>query len=646
MIVRAKPRRDLPYGLLTNIELVLEPEGAEVGVTNDYGVIDGSGNVTTIKSVAPGPLSRDFNTNGTGLTLDADGMISFAGTGRLRSVSAATVWNFLSYNATIADMDHTTFMVVQIGTTFRPTTTMGMFGTNGASPSSKGFGAFFVNNGTTNIDSLNASLTKGIAGQYVGRILENCGAMSNRPFILTIQCNSSGTGSGLRIWVNDQPLLYTDQLATTTVPITTPTNTLEIGDCGAGTIPITGKIGKVVIAREYTSYSNCVSFIKAMMNRYKITTSDSNYLRDTNVTRIFDQLTVDDSKYYLGSVIGQNPVNTDVMISVYNVGVDHVYDATKKLVGRASSGRMPTPVSATFGAQFDIFDPVGTEATQDLGGGYDQNGRFHIFVDTQNSASAGGQVGAYHIYSDDLSTWTRTNITSSLASDGLAAWRMFGNMVHANGWWLKPYYKFTDQGDFTNSANYVLRSTDGISWTTATIRASGSTYRNEGTIVWLSGANFLYVVRDESTSEWHQYISADNGATWTSQGAVTWGETITSANPQMLKGFTLNGQRVIASYYTDRANDIAKVVYALPADLISSGVSGWNLDTKFVWYKTSVSPWHIHYGDIAHLNDSLEALAQYSYDRYPGSGTGVINALNYFTIPTWHITLIESELGI
>jgi Neuraminidase (sialidase) len=170
------------------------------------------------------------------------------------------------------------------------------------------------------------------------------------------------------------------------------------------------------------------------------------------------------------------------------------------------------------------------------------------------------------MYSDNDGTTfsTPVDITTAVPSDSLVLFQPYGNMIYNNGALLMPYYKQTDIGSITNSALYCLKSTDlGANWASKTVKASSGTYRNEMDIVALDNSNLYGLVRDEVTLEWHCYTSADNGETWTDQGAVNFGETITSANPLRLKSCLVNGVKIIPCYYTDRNNDVAKVVYAL-----------------------------------------------------------------------------------
>lgn len=641
VVTKAKPKRTSRYGVLSNIEFVIDAGGLATGTNNSYGDIDGSNGINSIKSIAPGTTGLDFTVNGSGVTYNpTTKAIDFNGSGRLRYTGAASLFNFLSYHASgYASLKWTVFAVVKFGTSIKPSSaSYGLFGNTGGTSSSKGAWANYANN-TTNEDFLQTAVVKGTTNQYLGRMTLPGVCPSNQWIVVALQFDGSASAAlRMRMFINDQGLVNNEQLQNDTTPVTTPTYAMEIGGVGNGVLPLVGSIKKVVMCSNVFSYDNTVSFIRMLMNENNIVRSRSSYLDVSTVPQIFDQDTA--SNYKFCAVIGQDPSNKERILSAYTVGSDHIYTADKKLVFRTSVNK-----GASFGSQTTIDDPTNPDAVQDIGGGVDSNGKAFIWYDIMNSGSAGGNVAMKLATSTDWSTWTLTDVTANLPADSLAGWRSYGNMVHANGIWVKGFYKFTDNGVFTNSANYIWRSTDGVNFTAVTIRASGSTFITEPTVVYMGGNNWLAVIRHETTLEWRQYISTDNALTWTDQGDVTFGETVTSANPCVLKSFTHNGQRVIVCYLTNRNNDTAFAIYALPANLVSSGVSGWNSNTKIMWWKTALAPWHYHYGDVAHIDDTVKAFGLFPYDPYPGSG-GTTNKMNYTTMPTWHISKIESELGI
>lgn len=634
------------YSLLSNIQLIIKSKGLATSTANDYGTVDGSNVITAIKSITPGPTGKDFSVNGSGVTFDpTNKSIVFNGSGRLRSTGAASVYDFLSYHASgYASLKWTAFIVCKIGTTIKPASAAyGLFGNTGGSSVSKGVFVNYANN-STNEDTMQMAVVKGTSNQYLGRMIVPGSTPSNQYCVFAmVMDGAAGSDNIMRLYVNDQALLNNEQLDTTTAMVTTPTYALEIGSVGNAVLPFIGEIKEFILCSSATSYENTIGFIRSLMNEYKIIRSTSSFLNVSLVPEIFQDDTV--ATYKLCGVISQNPVDKNIVCSAYSQGGSHLYNANKKLVIRVSTNKA-APFNNSFGAETAIYDPGNPSAIQDCGGGYDQNGLMILFSDIINSGTAGGCIGAFMHTSSDLSSWTHTDITASLPADGLLCWRVYGNMVHANGIWVKSFYKLTDQGDTTNSAVYIWRSTDAFATRpVVTVKASSGTYINESSVAYLGGNSWILIARNEATGEWQQYYSSDNAATWSDQGGITFGETVVSANPMMLKTFTHNGVLCVVAYITNRNNDTAFAIYAKASSIISSGLSGWDLDTKIMWWKTGLAPWHYHYGDVVHLDNTINAVGIFPYDNFPGAG-GTTNKLNYTVMPTWHIPLIESQLGI
>lgn len=640
----------VPYGLLTNLRYVIDGQGLQTGVSNTYGELDGSNVVTNVKNIL-GSVTDTYTLVGTAGAVTWDPvtkLILCSGAGRLRSGGAASLYDFFSNAASYADIKWTAFFVVKIGNTYKQTpVAYGIMGNNGASTASKGCAFQYSNTNGTTEDALSAYTTRGTASNYLGRFSVPGTGPSNTLMVWTVQFDGNASSNvRMRHYINDQPLLNIEMLNNNTSPQATPTNVMEIFGAGNSQVPMVGAIGEIIVAEEATTFSNTISIIRALMNKWKIVRSrPTDYLDKSTVPQIFVNDTATVSTYRLCGVIGQLP-NTNTVFEAHALGAAHVYAAGKKIVGRVST-RKAYPDSVSFGSVYDVYDPAGNDAVQDMGGGPDNNGVFHLFADVlDGSTPPVVMVSARHLYSSDLTNWTNTDITSSLHADGLNAYRMYGNMIHVGGVWIKGYYKLTDNGDTTQSANYILRSTNGTSWTSVEVRAPAATYINECTVWWAGGDNIGYLARNEATGEWSVSMSTDLGLTWSAMSALTFGETVTSPNPPMCKSFTHNGVLLNVAYITNRNNDTAFAIYGKASDIAADPVNGWDIGTKIQFWKTSLAPFHYHYGDVAHLDDTIKAVGAYPYDQYPSTGSGTSNAFQIFTMPTWHIPIIESELGI
>lgn len=643
---RAHTKRTLRYGQLSGIQLVLDANGLATNTNNSFGEVDGSNNIVSWKGISPGSISDTFSVNGSGVAFDpTTKSIVFNGSGRLRSGGAASLYDFLSYNAVYNNLKWSAFIVCKIGTSIMPSNVQyGLFGNNGSSSASKGTANYYTNNSTME-SAFQSFTTRGTSAQYLSRIFTPGAAPTNQWGVVSIVHDpAESAGNVIRLYWNDQAILGFFQLGNNTSPVTTPTYALEIGGVGNGVLPFVGNIKKVILTNSATSYVNTLTTIRILMNENNIIrrrTSDN-----LNISLVPAQFGTDaDADYKLSVVMSQDPTDAKRVFLAYTKGNNHLFNAGRKIVGRVSNNKAAESISS-FGSATDILDPANPDAVCDLGGGFDQNGVMHLFTDINTSFSAGGYVGVRHLYSSDLVNWTNTDITSALPSDGLLAARMYGNLIHVSGVWMKPYYKFTDEGDVTQSANYIFRSTDGINWTSVQVRAVGSTYINECSIVWLGGDNIAFVARNESTLEWSISLSSDLGLTWDAFTDVTFGETVaSSASPPMLKSFMHNGVLVVAAYVTNRPNDKAFVVYGKASDIVSSRGSGFDLGTKICWWQTDFAPYHLHYGDIAHLDGTLRAVTAYALDTFPSTG-GTLNEIRIFTLPTWHVSKIETELSL
>jgi hypothetical protein len=207
-----------------------------------------------------------------------------------------------------------------------------------------------------------------------------------------------------------------------------------------------------------------------------------------------------------------------------------------------------------------------------------------------------------------------------------------------------PFYKFTANGDVTESANYIFRSTDGgANWSVITIRAKGTTYINEASIIGLDNTRVMAVIRNEVTGEWQQYMSSDNGLTWVDQGALTLGETLTNPSPVRLTSFEMSGSKVIACWHPDRAGaaENLKVTYGTAANLIANGVSGWNTSTKTTVVNTSRMT---HYGDYCHPMNNFNTLMGSAYE----TATADFSDNDFITASmlSTHYATVKTALGL
>ncbi len=633
------PNRHKPdYLSLSNLQLVLDYTGLVTNTTNSYGAVDASNNVTNWITLSPGVAGRSFQINGSGVTLTADG-INFNGSGRLRNPTTSN-WNFLSYPNTLKWTMH---IVLKIGTGVDPGTIYGIIGNNAGTGSNKGICVHY-NDGTALNNRLTSSVSTG-SGHYA-LISHEDALMTNQFFVLTIETDGSlATATRQKVYINGVLINNLVISTTSATTVTSPTYNLDIGSTGNSTSPFIGKIKELAITSDIDTSTVRSNFINQLIYKHIQRTTDGvqTDVIGGNIYNIYN-----DSRYQLNCTLLRSVSDSNILVDIINDWtLGHTYRDTNQIAMRRS-----TDDGVTWSSKTVIYDPAshGDNGSMDVGGHVDPNdGVMHIFVDTHDGSGTSEGTVKYllHYYSsDDGVTWTEEDLSSLISfipSDHKI--RMFGNSIKNGTVTLKPFY--TVKTDISTSSRFLLRKDGANSWTVETIETSSS-YRNEFEIIALSSTHLLAVAREDYNFEYVQYISTDNGLTWTNQGALTFGENFTFGSPLRLKKFKINGSDVIVCYYFDRANERIKAVYGTAANLIANGLTGWNLSTKmdFKHFDSASTPVkQPQYGDISHKNDSIEGYGVCSVDDQTGSTTA-LSVRWYFRLQTWHYSFLKTTLGL
>ncbi|GAA4434658.1 hypothetical protein GCM10023188_25840 [Pontibacter saemangeumensis] len=372
-----------------------------------------------------------------------------------------------------------------------------------------------------------------------------------------------------------------------------------------------------------------------------VTTPPGTSFDDTK-TLVLTEEYVQSGRYLFTGSYTQNPVSKNVLHSFFN-GSRHVFEAGKKVSGRRFIYNGATS------ALFDIYTPPAGWGVQDVAHGHSANGRCHLFFDEHEGFVANVGHRLMYTYSNDDGVSWSTPADVGMPPNGHKSIRVIGNVVESNGVLLKPYYSGLDEGSYgTESARYVLRSTNGgATWAHILVEQTAE-YVNEGSVMAL-GNTWLYAVRRETgTRGWRFYKSTDAGLTWAVQGDTQFGEpTMTESHPPHLAKFKINGVDIFACYFVNRNTKEYKVIYGKAADVIA-GISGWNLNTKLTLfdhdsYNAGGAPTFISgYGCFYHIDDTLEAKG-ISYLEY--SQTTATHVL-YFNLPTTHYGNLKTQLGI
>lgn len=357
-----------------------------------------------------------------------------------------------------------------------------------------------------------------------------------------------------------------------------------------------------------------------------------------------------DGRNYFNGAYQQNPV-TGNFLHVFANGTQHSWTKERRISGKRSIDE-----GETHGDMFEVTDGGFTDTgkdlgIQDLGGGYDSNGRFHLFYDAHasNESPTAQHYFRYQYSDDDGLTWSDHVLLLDLAGSDLWVGRTYGKMIENNGILMKPYYRGKYDGNIWEMGYY--RSEDyGTTWNMVEITTSNGEFFTETNLIAV-GNNVLCVIRNEEEGNAYQFhVSNDNGITWSFQGESTLGEVTGRAHPPHLAKFKINGQDVLCFYFFNRTTLNFMAIYGKPADVFA-GISGWNLNTKTIFFNVGNNPFFLNpmdeqpggfsgYMRVQHINDELFAKGMI-YPDYSAD-----TAITYFDLPTTHYQTIINELGL
>lgn len=617
-----------------------------VNTTNSAGVVDGSGNITKI--ISTHTTVHEFDSNGTAPTLSGTGInaaMVFGGAGNFRHNGLSSVFNAFHFVVGITNLKWTIHGVASFGSGSNPDAVYAICGNAAGSTGNKGIYVLWDNRtAVPRRGAISAAIVKGTVSTFISDFGNNCIVPEQQyvDFWIEVDKNKNQTQE-VRLFINGREYTMYNRVDNNTT-VTTPSFAMEIGASG-------NAVQRAVMSlKEITFSLGTVStdafkrnFIRNRMAKYRIQPFTNQTDSITFRPVYLERYRLSETRYYLPIVAIQNPVTPDVCVTIFNDSVSHTEDANAKISMVKSTDRC-----RTWGSKTLVYDPDTTGAIYPKGiaVGYGSDGRLHMLFDCHTDFGAGSTNTMHYAYSDnDGTSWTVSDISASLPSDALASYRCTDKIIENNGVLMGCFYKYTQEADQTEIASYIFRSTDnGANWTAITVKAKSAVNRNEGSIIGLDSTRVLCLLRDESTLEFHQYLSSDNGASFSEIGAAAFGETLTGAGPPSLNKLQINGSDVIAHYYADRNRDQLKVVYGLPAGLIS-GVSGWNLTTKYVIYQ-GTDDFHLQYGTVIHTNGGFSGYGMFSLDEFPGVGSGTANFLVGFRVNTPHYPRVKSLLGL
>lgn len=254
------------YSTLSNVELILDWSGLAQNTTNSYGQVDASGNIVSVKSVAPAPTGRDFTVAGTGVTLTAEG-IAFNGSGNL-SNATKSLWKFLHYHASgITAVRHTTHFVVKLGNVADPNAVYGLMGNNGTSNTKIGDSLYWDDRTSTPANNKIAAICTsggGANSSNMYRTLDNTAMPPNQYAVLTRVVDGSGGTANVQFYLNGNLMSVTAEHPDV-MSSADSTHLLDIGAVGNNALRLVGTIKRVILqstVETATVRNNFINWLK------------------------------------------------------------------------------------------------------------------------------------------------------------------------------------------------------------------------------------------------------------------------------------------------------------------------------------------------------------------------------------------------
>ena len=314
---------------------------------------------------------------------------------------------------------------------------------------------------------------------------------------------------------------------------------------------------------------------------------------------------VAEPNYYHFGVTSRSP-KTGLYVHITRVGNSHLGNEGKIVMYTSPDGITWTYKSTPVNSAVD--DRMG-------GGGYDSTGRLFIHWNNYDGAS---KYNAVIFSDDDGETWTAEDqiLVFGAGETGTTFGSLIeledGTLIMSGYWLLAGVY----------SLGFFKSIDAGLNWTRHDIITTGATYTySEGSFLYLGNNQILVVCRKSlsgANTTYHQFLSIDNGATWTNQGDTTfetWGVTSGRERPPYIAMMDYLGTKIVACYYVVTDRQKFRVVYGLATDALSLGVDMWKgYGTELLtgWDNISFGVWDAPAKDIV---NAQEAGTDYAYAR-------------------------------
>lgn len=221
---------------LYNPSFIASPRGLASNTTNDYGIVNGSDQITTLKSIRPGPLSQNFTASAGGILLTS-GAAVFDGTKALAHGTASYFKFMHTSSAGVADVNYTVYAVVKFGTGSDPNAIYGLFGNNAGSSAAIGCSIFYDDRASSSRNNaLGVIISKGTAGFIIDCVNVNL-ITPNTFFVLCVEVDLSQSvnNNKVKIYINNVLQSTTVTTYSASISGSDPTYVAQIGSIGNNT---------------------------------------------------------------------------------------------------------------------------------------------------------------------------------------------------------------------------------------------------------------------------------------------------------------------------------------------------------------------------------------------------------------------------
>lgn len=213
---------------------------------NAYGIVNSSNEITSLKSIAPGPTGQNFTSTAGGITL-GDGL-EFDGTKALGHATPAYFKPFHYSSAGYTDINFTLYFKVKPGVGANPNAAYGFFGNNAASSAAIGCTFFYDDrSGLSHNNAARLLISKGT----VGFIIEFVNQNMITPDVYSVICvevdlSQAVQNDKVKLYVNNVLQSTTVTAFNTSLSSSDPTYNMQIGATGNSSLPFVGGIKDVL----------------------------------------------------------------------------------------------------------------------------------------------------------------------------------------------------------------------------------------------------------------------------------------------------------------------------------------------------------------------------------------------------------------